>query len=177
MIPRGRELWLITVWLVAVAVLGAGLGIIRAGYSPLDDPDQARQRPGFIDANGPRSVAPRLPGMGGTGSRSVVFFTRPERLPRLLSALGEAEGASLRRQARVLIVEQGAAAAAAPAGVTVLSDPVGKIRRALAMRVPRDGGYPVGYAVVGPDGTIRYRTEDPGQDRRISEVLMALGAT
>lgn len=94
-----------------------------------------------------------------------------------MSALGDAEGASLRRQARVLIVERGTAAGAAPAGVTVLSDPTGKLSRALAMRVPRDGGYPVGYAVVGPDGTVRYRTEDPGQDRRMSEVLMAVDAT
>jgi hypothetical protein len=45
------------------------------------------------------------------------------------------------------------------------------------MRIPRDGGYPVGYAVIGPDRTVRYRTEDPQQDRRLSEVLTAVSET
>lgn len=45
------------------------------------------------------------------------------------------------------------------------------------MRRSHDRGAPVGYAVVGPDGTIRYRTEDPQQDQHLSEVLTMVDAT
>ena len=173
-----RPLLLIAVWLSSVAVLGAGLLTVRVGYSLLDDPDQAFQRPGFTDANPPRSVAPPLTGLGPAGSRSVVFFTRPDRLPRLLDALGGGDGLQLLRRAHVVVVVQPVTSSdAAPVGVSLLADPTGSVSRALFMRTPRDRGYPVGYAVVGPDGTVRYRTEDPGQDRRLSEVLTAVADT
>lgn len=172
-----RPLRLTAVWLSSVAVLGAGLLTVRVGYSPLDDPDQAHQRPGFTDANPPRSVAPPLTGLGPAGSRSVVFFTRPDRLPRLLDALGAGEGPQLLRRAHVVVVQPVRSSDAAPVGVSLLADPTGSVSRALSMRTPRDRGYPVGYAVVGPDGTVRYRTEDPGQDRRLSEVLTAVSDT
>ena len=45
------------------------------------------------------------------------------------------------------------------------------------MRRPRDHGAPVGYAVVGADGTVRYRTEDPQQDQHLAEVLTMVDAT
>jgi len=61
--------------------------------------------------------------------------------------------------------------------VVLLGDSTGLIRRGLFMPIPRDGGYPVGYAVIGPDRTVRYRTKDPQQDRRLSEVLIALRET
>lgn len=174
---RQRQGRLLTVWLACVVALGAGLLTVRLGYSPLDDPDQAHQRPGFVDANRPRSVAPDLAGLGGTSSRSVVFFTRPERVARLLEALGTSEGHDLLDQAHVVVVQQAGSAATPPTGVTMLADPSGSVSRSLVMRPPRDGGYPVGYAVIGPDGTVRYRTEDPGQDRRLSEVLTAVSDT
>ena len=176
-VDANRSRRLAAVWVVSVTVLGAGLLTVRAGASPLDDPDQARQRPGFTDANPPRSVAPRLTGLGAAGSRGVVFFTRPGRLPRLLTALGEADGSALLSQTRVVVVLPGLVPGVAREGVTMLADPTGSLSRLLFMRTPRDGGYPVGYAVVGPDGTVRYRTEDPGQDLRLSEVLMAVGDT
>lgn len=165
------------VWLICVAVLAAGLLTVRLGYSPLDDPDQAHQRPGFVDANRPRSVAPDLVGLAGAKSRGVVFFTRPERLARLLVALGTSDGRVLVSKANVVVVQQPGSAVTPPAAVTVLADPSGSLSRSLVMRTPRDGGYPVGYAVIGPDGTVRYRTEDPGQDRRLSEVLTAVSDT
>lgn len=175
--PARRPLRLAAVWLGCVTVLGVGLLTVRLGYSPLDDPDQAHQRPGFADANKPRSVAPDLAGLGGAGSRGVVFFTRPERLARLLDALGTGEGLQLLRRAHVVVVQPVKSPGAAPAGVSLLADPTGSVSRALFMRAPRDRGYPVGYAVVGPDGTVRYRTEDPGQDLRLSEVLTAVKDT
>lgn len=175
--PSRRTLRFAAVWAVSVAVLGAGLLTVRVGYSPLDDPDQAHQRPGFADANPPRSVAPRLTGLGPAGSRSVVFFTRPERVARLLDALAGLDGRQLRRRAHVVVVQPVQGTRAAPAGVTLLVDPTSSLSRALFMRTPRDLGYPVGYAVVGADGTVRYRTEDPGQDRRLSEVLTAVSDT
>ncbi len=164
------------VWLATVSALGTGLLAVRLGNSPLDDPDQAHQRPGYVDANPPRSPAPALPGLGPAGTRSVVFFTRPDRLPRLLAALGAKQGQDLLQAAHVVVV-QPAAPGPAPPRVVLLGDPTGLIRRGLFMPIPRDGGYPVGYAVIGPDRTVRYRTEDPQQDRRLSEVLTALSET
>lgn len=38
------------VWLATVSALGTGLLAVRLGYSPLDDPDQAHQRPGYVDS-------------------------------------------------------------------------------------------------------------------------------
>lgn len=164
------------VWLATVSALGTGLLAVRLGYSPLDDPDQAHQRPGYVDANPPRSLAPALPGLGPAGTRSVMFFTRPDRLPRLLAALGAKQGQDLLQAAHVVVVQPGAPGPAPPR-VVLLGDPTGLIRRGLVTRIPRDGGYPVGYAVIGPDRTVRYRTEDPQQDRRLSEVLTAVSET
>lgn len=172
---------LIGVWLGAVLLASGGLAALHAGYSPLDDPNPAFQRPGFVDANPPRSALPQLPGEPITlGGRGVVFFTRPALLPRLLFMLAGPDGVFLRRHAKIVVIVHDATAntpSNSPSGVSLFADPDGTLSQELVMHVPRDHGYPVGYAVIGPDGTVRYRTEDPGQDRRLSEVLIAVDNT
>lgn len=58
----------------------------------------------------------------------------------------------------------------------VAADPDGRVGSGISMRRPRDGGPPVGYAVVDVDGTIRYRTENPGVINGLDEVLTIVGA-
>jgi len=164
---------LLATWAAVTALLGGGLLTVRLGMSPLDDPDPGHQRPGYVDANRPRSPAAPLPGLAPAGRRSVVFFTRADRLPRLRRALDGSDGQALRRAASIVLVQD----TTGPADAGVLPDPSDRISHAYVMRRPRDHGAPVGYAVVGADGTVRYRTEDPQQDQHLAEVLTMVDAT
>lgn len=49
------------------------------------------------------------------------------------------------------------------------------IARAFNLRKPVDGGYPVGYVVIDSSGFIRFRTLDPGYDKRVWEIVLLLG--
>ncbi len=164
---------LLSVWLATTAVLGAGLLTVHLNMSGLDDPDPAHQRPGFLDANPPRATAPAVPGLGRPGTRTVVFFTRADRMPRLQQALAGPDGRALHRVAHVVVVQD----TAGPTSGGAIPDPQDVLSRSYQMRRPRDHGAPVGYAVVGPDGTIRYRTEDPEQGQHLSEALTMVEAT
>ncbi len=164
---------LIGTWAIITALVGGGLLTVRLEMSPLDDPDPGHQRPGYVDANRPRSPAAPLPGLAPAGKRSVVFFTRANRLPRLRRALDGPDGQALRRAASVVLVQD----TTGPAEAGVLPDPTDRISRGYVMRRPRDHEAPVGYAVVGVDGTVRYRTEDPQQDQHLAEVLTMVNAT
>ena len=48
------------VWLVTAVGFGTLLALAQASGSTLDDPDPARQRPGFLDAGALPQPAPRL---------------------------------------------------------------------------------------------------------------------
>ena len=75
---------LVVVWLAAAVGLGLLLGLARAAEGPLDDPDPAWQRPGFLDAGDLPAPAPRVaPGVPAPGRPTVVFFERAGRLPEL----------------------------------------------------------------------------------------------
>lgn len=164
---------LVAIWAATTGLLGAGVLTVHLGASPLDDPNPAHQRPGYLDANGSRDPAPTVVGLGPAGTRTVIFFTRAERLDRLQRALAGPDGQTLRRTARVVVVQD------TEGGTTagVVPDPSDRISRAYDLRRPRDRGAPVGYAVVGPDGTVRYRTDDPGVEQHLSEALTMAKAT
>jgi hypothetical protein len=164
---------LLGVWIGTTALLGAGLLTTHLGMSQLDAANPAYQRPGFLDANPPRITAPAVAGLGGQGVRTVVFFTRADRLARLQLALAGPDGQALTQVARTVVVQD--TGANAPSGV--VSDPRDLISRSYVLRRPRDHRAPIGYAVVGPDGTIRYRTLDPQQDLHLSEALTMAQAT
>jgi len=56
-------------------------------------------------------------------------------------------------------------------------DPEGRTAALYGMRVPADGGPPVGYAVVDAENRVRYRTLDPdpaGNTREVMTILRAL---
>ncbi len=70
------------------------------------------------------------------------------------------------------------AGSTAPCGPVerVVADPGGRLAATYGMREPREGGPPVGYAVVDETGQIRYRTLDPEVTDLLGEVDTILGA-
>ncbi len=166
-VTRRRKL--IGIWLVAALILGGALLAADRTRHPLDDPDLAFQRPGFLDAHhAPAPAPPVAPGVPTPGTRVVVFFTRPEHLPELMSKLARAS--SLTGLVQSVVVVSGAASGGVVSGVPVVTDPDGRLAAAFMLDRPRDGGPPVGYAVVDSHGQIRYRTLDPGMADRLDEV-------
>ncbi|GAC1530394.1 MAG: hypothetical protein NVS3B12_04900 [Acidimicrobiales bacterium] len=166
---------LLGTWVAAALLLGGLLALSRSGYRGLDDPNQAFQRPGLLDIGSlpdhPPAVTPSLP---RTGRRAVVFFTRARGLAPLELALS---GSDLRRMADVAIVDE--ATVPAPPGahtVAVVAEAGDGLARSYGMRVPRDGGPPVGYAIVDRNGRVRYATIDPGDAHRLQEVRTMLSA-
>jgi len=170
-------------WAVVRAGIGLGVAVVfgvalAASMShpdPLDDADLAYQRAGILDVVGPRSPAPTVSvGVPTPGRRAVVFFVRPAQAGPLQTALDGPLGDQLRAVTDVAFVVSGELAAPAVdngvASRPVQVDPTGRLAMLYRMRRPRDGGAPVGYAVVGPDGTVRYRTEDPGVAAGLEEV-------
>jgi hypothetical protein len=158
-LPSRRAL--VVIWLVAAVGFGALLAVANASEGPLDDPDPAHQRPGFLDEGGLPIVAPTvLPGLPSPGRVAVIFFERSSRAPSLCGALSRS---SLVGKVDVVVV----VVTDADLGcrqVRVVDDPHGAISLAYNMRVPRDHGPPVGYAVIDGNGQIRYRTLDPTLD-------------
>ena len=155
------------VWLLVVGLLGALLVVAGRAGSPLDDPDPARQRPGFLDPFGRPSPAPQVaPGLPSAGRRAVVFFVRPQFSGPLCRAL--AQSPSLRRRADVAMVSS--ASAPACAQVPTVTDTERRLAAGYGMRRPRDGGAPVGYALVDRNGLVRYRTLDPSVVSGLREV-------
>lgn len=163
---RGR---LAVAWLVAAATFVAVTAMVRAGASGLDDADPARRRPGVLVEVDSAPLAPAalrqaLPAGG------VVFFERRARAGALCEAL---QGSTV--GSRAVVVMRGepppacAAVALASAVEEEAADSVGLPR-------PRDGGAPVGYAIVDGAGRVRYATLDPGAAGHLREVWTMLRA-
>ncbi len=171
-----RRTWLLAVWTVAAAVFVGALVIAQIGKNPLNDPDLAYQRPGFLDAHGTPFPAPavteRIPAVD---ARTVVFFTRAERAAMLRAAL--ATHPSLADRAQLVIVAAGVVPDAAAGGIPTITDPDGRLAAAYQMPVPADHGPPVGYAIVDRSGQVRYRTLDPNMADLLNEVETMVRAT
>lgn len=169
-----RDRHLVAVWVVVVCVLGVLLVAAGRAANPLDDPDPARQRPGFLDAVGQPTPAPQVtPALPSPGRRAVVFFVRPGIAAGLCRAI--AIDASLGRRADLAVVSSGPTSACG--GVPMVIDGAGRLAAAFAMRRPRDSGAPVGYAVIDRAGRIRYRTLDPTVADGLREVETMVRAT
>jgi len=152
-------------------IFGALLVIARVTESGLDDPDPARQRPGFIDAGGLPQPAPPLTGAAlPPGRRAVVFFVRPEGVAGLCEASSDAD---LSSRADLVVVVSGAGNCGS---ASTVNDPTGRLAAAYGLRQPKAGGPPVGYAIVDSRGRIRYRTLDPAVADELGEVATILRA-
>lgn len=169
---RSNPPTLVVPWVAAAVGLGLLLAVARSAQGPLDDPDQAWQRPGFLDAGELPTPAPSVaPGVPGVGRPTVVFFARYG-VP-LCRALGDHR---LGEKAAIAVVVDGMPPAPCAPDVAVVADPQGALAGAYGMRRPRDGGAPVGYAVVDAAGHIRYRTLDPEIVDHLGEVETMLAA-
>lgn len=166
-VPPRRAL--ATVWLVAALasmVLLAVAGRLEGGR---DDPDQAEQRVGFLDEGSlPIPAPPVVSGLPASGRATVVLFLRPDDAARECREVTRRVASS----AEVVAVLSGPAACAEVAGVLV--DPAGRTAAAYGMRVPADGGPPVGYAVVDDRSRVRYRTLDPHPGANSREIMTVL---
>lgn len=171
-LPSRRQL--LGVWLASAVVFGALLLVARAARTGGDDPDQARQRPGFLDAGALPVPAPSVAGIPRLGRRAVVFFAREGEASELCQEL--AGRGSIVARADVAVVVAGGSPPACSVGQAV-ADASGAIARAYGLPVPRDGGPPTGYAVIDSDGAIRYRTLDPEVTHQLREVATIMGAT
>ncbi len=163
-------------WLAGAIVLAlVVLGVIRAP-GPLDDPSKGDQRPGFLfDVDDARRVAElELPGDPVGRVPVVVIFDRRISAPqRLQSFVGDVpDGVAV-----VLVVSEPVdEQARLPAGVGLVVRTGGRIANAVGMPVPRDGGPPVGYALVDHNARVRYATLDPAYLEHGFEVEIVAGA-
>ncbi len=168
-VPPRRAL--ATVWFVAAvasAVLLVVAGRLEGGR---DDVDQAEQRVGFLD-EGPLPIAapPVASGLPASGGATVVLFLRPGDAAQECREVSRSVASS----AAVVAVLSVSAPCAEVAGVLV--DPEGRTAAAYGMRVPADGGPPVGYAVVDGRAKVRYRTLDPHPAAHSGEIMTVLDA-
>ncbi|MBW3643361.1 MAG: hypothetical protein KY447_10650 [Actinobacteria bacterium] len=165
---------LVLIWLVAAVGLGSLLVVARAARDPLDDPDPALQRPGFLDAGELPIPAPQVaPAVPAPGHPTVVIFERAGRLAELCHALATTP---LPRGTATAVLVVDSPSGRCDAAGTVVGDLNGTVAGAYGLRRPRGGGPPVGYAVVDAAGAIRYRTLDPTVSDELSEVGTILAA-
>lgn len=153
-------------WLAGSVVLVVVVLAVVPGPGPLDDPDPTYQRPGFVLARGDATRVPNLSLPGSPPGRRpvVVVFDR---------ALPDAESFRMLRRGLppafviVLVVSDGRRLTPYP--VPVVVDRQGRTAAAVGMRSPKDGGPPVGYAIVDRQARVRYATLDPDYLRHGSE--------
>lgn len=163
----------LVIWLSIAVVFGVAVAVIPRSASSLDDPDPANQRAGYLDAVGDRRAAPLVTiSRPAAGKVTVVFFVRNAQKDPLLSALAEPKSLPAGVDAAVV----GGRPDLAENRFASVSDVDAALAGGYGMPIPRDGGYPVGYAIVGPDRTVRYRTLDPGVVDRLDEVRTMLAA-
>lgn len=171
--PSRRQLTL--TWLVTAVALVAVLVTERARSSGLDDADAGRQRPGLLTVAG--SAPPAPPALRqALPTGGVVFFERAGRSAALCTALA---GAPFRDRAALLTTTE---APSECAGVKIVAVPMDVSRTAedtaaaVGLPRPRDGGAPVGYAILDGAGRVRYATLDPAAADHIPEVQTMLRA-
>jgi hypothetical protein len=154
-------------WLVLAGSMGGLLALAQLAEGPLDDPDLAEQRPGYLDAGDLPVRAPPLPGdLPSPKRRTVVFVERPERVAELCRALRRDD---LGQHAALVVIvsdRDGDECGSVP----VVVDQSGSYVDAIGFRHPEDHGPPVGYAVIDSHGQVRYRTLDPEVDDGLEEV-------
>lgn len=152
-------------WSLAAAGLGAGLLLADRSRGPLDDVDAAHQRDGLVVDLGPVDLSPHVP----PRTPAAVLFVRPGMFDQLAATLSGPAGPDLPTAVR-LLVAQPAPPPADLHDLHVVDDASGALRRTCRMRDTRDGGYPVGFAVVDAASHLRYRTLDPGMTVRWFEL-------
>lgn len=163
-------------WLGLAILVGAAQWFASHDRRALDDPDLVFERPGFLDAHGqPFPAPPVAPGLPRSGERFILFFVRQEQAAALHDALTNRthpfEAVSM------AVAYVGRNPEHQDVVAPFIDDPAGRIAASYRMRRPRDGGPPVGYAIVDSAGLVRYRTLDPEVWKRLDEVQTMWAAT
>ena len=176
-VPSPLPAWAPLVWWTATAIVLAVVVVVIVGDGgPLDDPKQGRQRPALL---APRNQAPvvdnvALPRTGIGRNAVLVAFNRDLPEPDELSAFRH----HVPDDISILVVVGNANARAMQdeVNVEVIADPEGDVARELRMPRPKDGGPPVGYALVDRDARVRYATLDPSYTKHAAEIETIAGA-
>ena len=152
--------WLPAVMFVVPAVLlSLVIALVVRGPGPLDDPNPAYQRDGLVQS-GPQ-LPSELAGVRFGARPVVVLFERAAPVgPRF-------------DQWRKQVTAHGTQLVIALAGTQASS----LLSQAVKLRTPRDGGAPVGYAIVDAKAQVRYATLDPAYLSNADEVLLIVAAT
>lgn len=168
------------VWALSAAVLAADIAVEQATQGPLDDPRQARQRPGLIAAGAAPSVTSEVTdGIPAPGRPAVLLFVRDDQYDQLSQALtSDPSGQTFSdmKPAPDLVIVRPTRPDNPLVPAPIAFDPSGQIARTYHMPVPHDGGPPVGYAILDAAGRLRYATLDPGLAGRLREVRTMVGA-
>lgn len=145
--------WAVTAVIVVAVVVG-----VVGTPGPLDDPRRGDQRAGVLIGAGDARVVRGLGLPGSPVGRRAVVVIFDRRAPT--DAQIRAFAADVPRSAAVILVlAEGKPQAAG--NVQAVADARGGLAAALGMPRPRDGGPPVGYAVIDRGGRVRYATLDP----------------
>ncbi len=151
--------------------------VVMAGVAvpgPLDDPAQGDQRAGFlVDRDEARSVPGlSLPGDPVGRGPVVVVFDRSLPSRRQLAGFVAAVPSGM----ALVVVAADGRVAGSDLRVAVAADRGGALARTVGMPRPRDGGPPVGYALIDERSYVRYATLDPGYQDHAFELETVAGA-
>jgi hypothetical protein len=168
--PWAPLLW----WLVTALVLSVAVAVAVGHDGALDDPQPGEQRPGLLTAAEDASVLPavQLPG-APLGRRPVLLIF--DRVGPSAQALTRVQSVLPDDFATVVVVPDDRAQRDLRRA-RLVADPSGRLARAVGMPTPRDGGPPVGYALIDRRARVRYATLDPEYTEHAFEVEVLAGA-
>ena len=157
--------------LATVAAVATSQGML----GPHDDTDLAYQRPGMLDLTTAPFHAPSS--VVSAGKLTVVFFVRDRGDAAAITTAYAADDV-LNREAQLrVVVASPAVVDGTSATPPLVADPDGRLAAAFHLRAPRDGGSPIGYALVDRHALVRYVTLDPELTKSLPEVQMLIEAT
>ena len=146
--PRPAVRGFAVAWVATAVVLGGGLLVEQATRNGADAKNPIRERIGMASYAG--FDAPEVGGVPD-GRRAAVLFVRPQVAD---SVCTWAAGAPVGDVAMVVVSPENVDCK----GVPLTVDADRKLADGFGMRKPKDGGYPVGFALLGSDGALRYTT-------------------
>jgi hypothetical protein len=168
---------MVVLWLSVAGLFAGLLGVAESSRNPKDDPDLAYQRTGTLLPSETLPAPSVLPDYPRPGHRMAVLFIRSAGGRVLFHDLAFQSDLDVLADV-VLVTADGGKPEITQGFSAIVADRSGEIAAAYGLRTPRDGGYPVGYALVDRRGFIRHRTLDPhcvGMGHSI-EIKALLGA-
>ncbi len=158
-------------WFGVAITLGGLQFIAQASYSKQDDPDQAKQRPGFVTKQ--TQAAPSIQGISYIDKPTVIIFDRMAMTTSVFHDLAD-QAIISQRANLVLVLNQNMKPGITGGVVKNIIDSDGAIAAAFHFDQPRDGGYPIGYVIIDRQGFMRYRTLDPSYMHHGDEIEIIL---